>query len=137
MKKRSQLTLKPFIELIVIAGIIAAFVYIGASLGSGEYYFKLRSAEEIAILSNTLCGLSGNTEIAFPSDLSKFNVEIENNVVYVYSPQFQKNNDPTAGKHSISKPNCILKVFINRPEKLVIKKEGQQITFINKNAKTI
>ncbi len=131
MKKRSQLTLKGLIELVAIAVVILTLIYVGKSLGSGEAYFKERSAKELALLVNTLCGLPGNAEIIFPSDLSKFNIEVEDNVVYIYNPeQFSKDKDPTAGKYKISKPNCILKASVKNPKTLIIKKQGNEISFI-------
>ena len=135
MKKRAQLIVKAFVGVLVSVGIILAFVYVGFSRGSGEYYFKVRTAEEIALLGNTLCSLPGNAEINFPSDLSEFNIQVEDNVVYVYNPQYKKDNDPAIGKYPISKPNCVPNIFIGKPKKLIIKKEEQKIAFIDKNAK--
>ena len=50
MKKRSQLTLKGIIGLVSIAIVIFTLVYAGVALGSGEAYFKERSAKELALL---------------------------------------------------------------------------------------
>ena len=136
MKKRSQLTLKGLMELVSIAVVIFTLIYVGVSTGSGEAYFKDRSAKELALLSNTLCGLPGNAEIIFPSDLSKFIIQVENDVVYIYNERFGINtDDPTVGKYKISKPNCIVEISIKKPKTLIIKKQGNKINFIDGNVK--
>lgn len=134
MEKRSQLTLKGLVELIAIAIIILSFIYVGYARGSGEDYFKLGAAKEITLIVNTLCNVNGNAEIIFPTDLSKYNIEAQDNLIYVYSPMFRKNTDPTAGTFIIAKPNCKLNTFVAKPKTFIIKKENKQITFIDGNA---
>lgn len=135
MKKRSQLTLKGLFELVAIAVVIFTLIYIGVSRGSGEDYFKVRSAKELALLVNTLCSLPGNAEIIFPSDLSKFNIEVVDNIVYIFNEQYTKDKDPTVGKYGISKPNCNIEASVKNPKTLIVKKQGNQINFIEGNVK--
>ena len=136
MKKRAQLTLKGLIELVAVAIVIFILIYIAVSRSSGEAFFKERSAKELALLLNTLCSLPGNAEIIFPTDLSKFNVQVENNVVYVYDTRFAKNtDDPVAGKYQISKPNCNLEASVKEPKTLIVRKRGNKINFIEGNVK--
>jgi len=131
MKKRSQLTLKGLIELVAIAVVILFLVYTAVSKGSGEAFFKERSAKELALLINTLCGLPGNAEIIFPTDLSRLKIEIKDNFVYIYNKRFAENaKDPTAGKYGISKPNCIEASYIEKPKTFIVKKQGNKINFI-------
>lgn len=137
MKKRSQLTLKGLIELVSIAIVVLLLVYIAVSKGSGEAFFKERSAKELALLINTLCSLPGNAEIVFPTDLSKFKIEVKDNFVYIYNERFKENaEDPTAGKYGISKPNCNFPSYIEKPKKLIVKKQENKINFIEGNAET-
>jgi len=130
MKKKSQLTVKGLFELLAVVIIITTFIYLGKQFGSGEAYFKIRSAKELALLANTVCGLPGNVQATFPADLSRYNIESADNTIYVYSPEYQSNTDPSRGQYKITKVGCIENTLIKKPKKLVVKKEGNSVKLI-------
>lgn len=75
-----------FFLIELVLGIFAAVLvaHTAADFGSKEVYKRTRLARDYAITINTLYGVSGNVEIYYPENVSRYNVVIEDGKVEVY-----------------------------------------------------
>ncbi len=93
MEKRGQLVYKALISVIASAIVVAAFITAGKSYGNQEAYYKAAVARDIALLLDTIISSSGDVEYTYPNDVSKYLIEVKDNVVRVYDYNFGK-TDP-------------------------------------------
>mgnify|MGYP001615738537 FL=1 len=85
MKKRGQLIYKALLVIIASSVVILAFTSAGKSYGNREPFYKLALAKDIAITIDLMYSLPGDIKYIYPNDLSKYDVELTQNTVTVYS----------------------------------------------------
>lgn len=118
MSKRGAVML--FIMIIgLVVSVIVAFMFpiIAKAYASGNIILKVAAARDIAITIDTIYAYPNDLELEYDVDLSKFDVEISDNVVNVDGAEY--------GFVPIGdSPNVIL----NRPKKIVFQKENDILT---------
>ena len=130
--KKSQLVLKPMIELLVAVAILLIFLYVGKSYGAGEVFQKIRIVEDDTSTINILHSLPDNAYI-FNHDLSKFSISFDKTSETVSSVV----NDPTQAKRFFVKTNCPeYNLNFKNPELLIFQKSGNCVEISDKKLPT-
>lgn len=137
MKKKSSLyILIGLITLFLVISVIIIFPLIARNLG-GKFALKTAAARDIALTLDTIYAYSYDIELEYDFDLSDFVVEISENIVKIHEQKHVvvignnlEGSDPVPGKYNFvpvnDKPNFVL----DKPKKLVFKKENDILTVI-------
>ncbi len=124
LKKRGQLTLKPFIEIVAGITIFFIFYYAGIQFGTGEVFEKIQLTRDTALTLDALNTMPGNAYLKFPLNTSDFYIDIKENKIKAYSYAA----DPTFGSYLFVKkqPQNLDYEFV-RPSSLYLQKSGDSI----------
>jgi hypothetical protein len=135
MQKRGQLVNKALIVLIVSAIVVIAFISAGKSFGSGDAYYKLAVAKDIALSVDLISGMPGDIVFTYPNDLSGYDIEVTKNIVFVYSNKFGK-LDPVKASYTFSNAGYpIDNTYIKNAKYVIIEKTGNKIKITDSNGK--
>jgi len=119
-KRGAMLPLKPVIEMLVAAIVIAALMTIGGAYGSQEIFQKARVVREAALMVNSLQALPGNGWITFPDDVSSYSFDFFENQVKV----FRDRTEATAVPYRHVTRSDFEKQSIDKPEKIYLSMAG-------------
>ncbi|MEK6943193.1 MAG: hypothetical protein AABX00_03975 [Nanoarchaeota archaeon] len=126
MQKRGQLVNKALIVLIVSAIVVIAFISAGKSFGSGDAYYKLAVAKDLALSVDLISGMPGDVVFTYPNDVSGYDIEVKKNLILVYGNKLGK-LDPVKATYSFSSVGQIEDVYIKNAKYVTIEKTGNKI----------
>lgn len=82
-KRGSTLTLKPVVEMLIAAIVIAAFLAVGQAYGSQEIFQKSRAARDVALAVDMLYKMPDQAWVEIPYDVAKYSFDFLENYVKV------------------------------------------------------
>jgi len=127
MKKRGALPLKYLYRLIAFFVIIGIFTYAGRIYGSGEAYYKLAIAEDLALTIDLIYSVPGNVVYVYPNEITGYDVEFKDSTVTVYDNTIPK--DPLPASYNFAGiSGDKLDSLIKKPVYLRFEKTGNKIT---------
>lgn len=136
--KKSALVLKALAVSLLCVFLYVAFVQAGRAFGSQDKFFKIALARDVAIAMDALYALPGDAYIEYPVDMNPadfrgYGIKVTPNKVEVFSSDIGE-HDVTAATYDFtgvegSDPS----VVIPNPDKLIIKKGGNNIILMGEN----
>ena len=87
MNKRGTSILMVIFEVLVVSLMIYLIVSIASSYGQSDTITKIKTAEEMRLMINTLVGISGDAIVKYPQDLSKFSLILNSNTITVFKKE--------------------------------------------------
>ncbi|MBD3249770.1 hypothetical protein GF336_07020 [Candidatus Woesearchaeota archaeon] len=122
--KRGQLTLKPFIEIVVAITIFFIFYYSGVEFGTGEIFEKIQVTRDAALTLDAFNALPGNAYLEFPLNTSDFYIDIKEDKIKIYSYAA----DPNFGSYLfVKRQGQTLDKEFARPSSIYFQKSGDEL----------
>ena len=124
LKKRSQIVLKPAIEIIVAVAILLLFLYVGRSYGTGEVFEKVMIANNAVQSANIALALPDYADLTLPGDLSDIFIKANGSSIKIFSVE----NDPTQVTRFFARnQQSPLVLDIRNPSAIRIIKSGNEV----------
>jgi len=70
-------------EAVVVVSLIFAAISFAKSASDSDEVIKQQIANDLGLMVNVLLGLPGDASLQYPTDVSKFNILLENNKITV------------------------------------------------------
>ncbi len=128
MKKKGEVTLWFWVELVAVVLIVYIAIDLAVSYSKGRIFEELNIARDISMQINTLSALPGNAYIV-NSNLHGYSLRFINNKVEV----FEDVSDQLRGSHSfVTIKNQNFDLILDKPAQVVVSKINDEI-IISKN----
>ena len=120
MQKKGQLALKPVIEMLIAALVVASFFGMAEGLGTKEFFVQARIAREGALIVNELYAVPGNEWIALAANVSKYDIELRTRDVGIPSA--------TPFFHAFPSVGDVIPARVRNPDPLIFSRDGDEVS---------
>ncbi|MBI4151596.1 hypothetical protein HY496_01385 [Candidatus Woesearchaeota archaeon] len=111
-------------EIVVVIVVVGIALTVASRLGDPETILKTTAAEDIAMMTNVLLAMSGDSVVEYPQDMSVYSVALSSEGVTVYKGDRSKDRDPTI--RSFILPDGYLATgFTKQQARVCLRKDGK------------